>query len=273
MCAASQFGTFICIRCVNQGLEAIVFEQPLNERVRTFLRLEFLFGQHAHHAADPHVYGIRARLHALLDIFTLLSRSDLKKDVLKELVEQHAVLTRLANRPGIDQARLRQVLSELTAAAQDLQQLATQFSASTLRDNEFLISVLNRSTIPGGTCAFDLPAFHHWLSQPQEVVQRDLEGWFADLRPFAHGIQLYLSLLRGSTTVRDAVARGGNYVHAPQGPCQLLRVFVPQEAAVYPEISAGAHRFTLRFMSLRDVNQRSNQANRDIEFKLQCCAL
>lgn len=255
------------------GPDAIVFEQPLNERVRTFLRLEFLFGCHAHHAQDTHPFGVRGRLHAMLDIFTVLGRADLKKDILKELVEQHAVLTRLANRPGIDPARLHQVLSELTGAANDLQQLATTFSASALRDNEFLLSVLNRSTIPGGTCAFDLPAYHHWLSQPIEVQQNNLDAWFAHLRPFARGIQLYLSLLRGSTTVKDAVAHGGNFVHAPQGPCQLLRVFVPRELSVYPEISAGAHRFTLRFMHIRDVNQRSSQANKDIPFRLQCCAL
>lgn len=260
-------------QATHPGLETVVFEQPLNERVRTFLRLEFLFGQHAHHAGDPSSFGIRARLHALLDILTVLSRSDLKKDILKELLDQHAVLTRLVNRHGIDQTRLQQVLADISGAADELQQLATQFAASALRDNEFLLSVLNRSTIPGGTCAFDLPTYHHWLSQPTEVIERDLGAWFADLRPFARGLSLYLGLLRGSTSVRDSVAHGGTYVHAPQGACHLIRVFVAQESGVYPEISAGAHRFTIRFMNLRDVNQRSSQSQKDVAFKLQCCVL
>jgi cell division protein ZapD len=138
---------------VSPGLEAIVFEQPLNERIRTFLRLEFLFAQHDHHRADTSVFGARARLHALLDIFTVLGRSDLKKDVLKDLGEQHAMLSRLANRPGVDNTRLQGVLAEITAAVNGLQQLATQFASTALRDNEFLMSVHNRSSIPGGTCA------------------------------------------------------------------------------------------------------------------------
>lgn len=256
-----------------EGLDAIAFEQPLNERVRTFLRLEFLFGQHAHHRQDRSAYGLRARLQTLLDTLTVLSRSDLKKDILKELLEQHAHLTRLSQRPGVDQERLRQVLTELTVAINGLQHLATQFAGSALRDNEFLISVHNRSSIPGGTCAFDLPAYHFWLSQPYEQVKRDLDAWFADLAPFERAIGLHLQLLRGSTEVSAAIARGGVYVHAPQGPVQLLRVFVPHDAGAYPEISAGAHRFTIRFVSMRDVNRRSSQVHMDVPFRLQCCAL
>lgn len=256
-----------------EGTASIVFEQPLNERVRTFLRLEFLFGQHAHHRDDRSHYGLRARLQTLLDTLTVLSRSDLKKDILKELLEQHAHLTRLAARPGIDLSRLSGVLAELNNAVSGLQHLVTQFAGSALRDNEFLISIHNRTSIPGGSCAFDLPAYHFWLSQPFETVNRDLDAWFADLAPFERAIGLYLKLLRGSTEVTSAHARGGTYVHAPQGPVQLLRVFVPESARAYPEISAGAHRFTIRFVSLRDVNRRSTQVHTDLPFGIQCCAL
>lgn len=253
--------------------DTIAFEQPLNERVRTFLRLELLFAQYNHHAQDGSVYGHRSRLGSLLDVLTVLSRSDLKKDILKELLEQHATLTRLSTRPGVDLERLQRVLDEITEAINDLQQMATQFSANTLRDNEFLITVYNRSTIPGGTCAFDLPVYHFWLSQPAEVIEANIEAWFRDARPFERAILLYLRLLRGSTEVINAVARDGVYVHAPQGSFQLLRVFVARDASIYPEISAGAHRFTIRFMQLGDINRRSGQAHTDLPFKLQCCAL
>ena len=44
-------------------------------------------------------------------------------------------------------------------------------------------------------------------------------------------------------------------------------------AGVYPEISAGRHRFTVRFMNQRDVNTRPVQTGVDVPFQLQCCAL
>ncbi|HVT37121.1 MAG TPA: cell division protein ZapD, partial [Nevskiaceae bacterium] len=229
---------------MTSGLDHVTFEQPLTERVRTFLRLEFLFAQHRHHQADHDGFGIRATLHALLDILTVLSRSDLKNEILKELTDRHVALTKLAARPGVDQERLQLILKDITASVNGLQQLATQFAASVLRDNDFLTAVMNRSTIPGGTCAFDLPVYHYWLSQPYEIVERNLSSWFADIKPFEQAILLYLRLLRSSVEPQEAVAQGGIYMQTPPGPCSLLRVHVPMDAHVYPEISAGKHRFT-----------------------------
>lgn len=253
--------------------QTIVYEQPLNERVRTFLRLEFLFMQHHHHRADRTHWGVRATLRALLDIYTIVSRSDLKNEILKELTEQHGTLSRLQQRPGVDVARLQGVLAELNGAVNAMQVLTTHTLATVLRDNEFLISLLHRSTIPGGVGAFDLPSFHHWLAQPGEHVRRDLDAWFADLVPFDRAIDLHLRLLRQSTQAVDAVAKGGIHVYTPQAEYDLVRVLVSAGAGVYPEISAGRHRFTVRFMNQRDVNTRPVQTGADVPFQLQCCAL
>lgn len=258
---------------MTEGTDWVTFEQPLTEKVRTFLRLEFLFAQHQHHHADLTPAGARSTLHALLDILVVISRSDLKNEILKELTDQHAHLTRLAAKPGVDPELLKSVLAEINESVRGMQQLATQFANSLLRGNDFLTSVLSRASIPGGTCAFDLPIYHYWLSRPQELVQQDLDRWFADLRPFQQAVNLYLRLLRNSVPGLPVIARGGIYIHTPQSPCLLLRVTVPIAAGVYPEISAGKHRFTVRFMSAIDVNARAHQAATDIGFQMQCCAL
>ncbi|HUR40691.1 MAG TPA: cell division protein ZapD [Verrucomicrobiae bacterium] len=253
--------------------QSIVFEQPLNERVRSFLRLEFLFSQHQHHRTDRSQWGMRATLRTLLDILAIVSRSDLKTEILKELIEQHGTLTRLQQRPGVDPTRLQSVLTELNQAVNAMQQLTAHALTTLLRDHEFLISLLHRSTIPGGASAFDLPGFHHWLSQPYDLVRRDLDAWFADLLPFERAINLFLRLLRQSTQPLNEVAKGGMFVYTPPGEFELVRVLINAEAGVYPEISAGRHRFTVRFMIQRDVNARPTQATSDIPFQLQCCTL
>lgn len=250
-----------------------MFEQPLNERVRTFLRLEFLFSQHHHHRTDRTPWGIRATLRTLLDILSIVSRSDLKTEILKELTEQHSALTRLQQRPGVDPTRLQSVLAELTEAINGMQTLTTHALGTVLRDNEFLISFLHRTMIPGGASAFDLPNFHHWLSQPHEHVRRDLDAWFADLVPLERAINLFLRLLRQSTQPLNEVAKGGMFIYTPPSEFELVRVLVNAEAGVYPEISAGRHRFTVRFMTQRDVNSRPSQAAGDTPFQLQCCTL
>ena len=41
-------------------LEPVVYEQPLNERMRTFLRLEFLYTQASYHSEFPNPWSSRA---------------------------------------------------------------------------------------------------------------------------------------------------------------------------------------------------------------------
>ena len=106
--------------CVSQAGESIAFEQPLTERVRTFLRLEFLFGQHEHHRRDHSEFGVRATLHTMLDTLVVLSRSDLKNDILKELTDQHTHLTRLAARPNIDRDRLGDIRCPVLVTAGEM---------------------------------------------------------------------------------------------------------------------------------------------------------
>lgn len=245
----------------------------MTERVRTFLRLEFLFAQYEHHRQDHSEFGVRATMDALLDILVVLSRYDLKSDILKELNDQQVQFTRLAMRPNVDRQQLDGVLDDITQAQTGLQRMVSQFAGSQLRESDFLDSILKRSSIPGGTCGFDLPHYHFWLAQAREHIRRDLDAWWVDVRPFCTAVDLYLRLLRGSVEIEPMDARRGMSVITPPGPALLIRVLVPIAARVYPEISAGKHRCTVRFMQAPKADTRPVQASADIPFQIQFCAL
>jgi cell division protein ZapD len=223
------------------------FEQPLNERTRTFLRLEHLFTQLQHHERDDSNWGRRAALTALLDILTVLSRHDLRNEVGKELAEQHATLSRLKNRPDVDHERLEGILSELVMLGRGLQAIPPKFASYMLRDNDLLTSISNRSAIPGGACGFDLPGYQSWLSLPSQEQAR--------------------------YQAQDYTAEGGVLVHNTSNDTQLIRVLVPADERVYPEISAGRHRSTVRFMEQYGGELHSRQTDRDIPFRMACCRL
>lgn len=257
---------------MDRTAEWVCFEQPLNERTRSLLRLEFLFAEYAHCGSDATAWGIRAGLQTLLDILSVIGRSDLRTELIRDLTEQRSLLNRFRTRPELDRARLDAVLAEITAVLTSLHNSGVHPS-TVLRENEFLFAVMNRSGIPGGTCMFDLPAFHRWLARPYANTERDLSRWFSILKPYQVAIGLYLRLLRDSTASSEQIAQGGVYLHVPTGVFPLLRVHVPPDSDVYPEISAGKHRFSFRFMRLGDVNQRNVQTAEDIGFHLQCCTL
>ena len=60
----------------------ITFEQPLTERMRTFLRVEFLYGQTLFHIDEPTEYSSRAAVTALLEVLTILGRGDVRSAVM-----------------------------------------------------------------------------------------------------------------------------------------------------------------------------------------------
>jgi cell division protein ZapD len=144
-----------------------------------------------------------------------------------------------------------------------------------LKESEFLNSIKNRLAVPGGTCQFDLPSYHAWLMHPYPRRARDLQGWLAELKPLKETIALLMALTRESALPTREVAQQGvyqrNFDTTVLSP--MVRVMVPAPAGVFPEISAGKHRMTIRFLERHDANARPQQTKRDIGFKLVCCQL
>ena len=51
----------------------------------------------------------------------------------------------------------------------------------------------------------------------------------------------------------------------------LVRVLLPASGGIFPEISAGQHRFTIRFVRWRGVDARPAQVSQDVRFQLAIC--
>jgi cell division protein ZapD len=252
--------------------EPIVFEQPLNERLRTFLRLDFLYSQALYHNDKATSWGSRAAMTSLLDMLAIATRGDVRSDVLKELERQLAKLNEYQSHPGIDAARLRALMSNLIRLRADLAAAGAAW-LQPLRDSEFLASIKHRSAIPGGTCEFDLPDYYFWLSQPDSVRMEAFVRWQGLLRPLCDAIAELLWLTRQNGRTREEVAKAGmfNVAFERDTPYQLLRIALPAGAALFPEISGSHYRCSLRFLEWTDIDSRPKQTEADVPFTLTCC--
>ena len=252
----------------------IIYEQPLNERIRTFLRLEILFAHVDLPLQGDSQLHNRDTIEGLLNILAVFERSDLKAEVIKELERLVTTLSALENTPGVDRQALDDLLAELDQIL-DMLHLKKSAIGQTLRDNEFLYSIRQRSSIPGGACDFDLPAYHFWLQHtPPEERKQQLTIWLDQFSSARAAIDMSLKLIRGSTSFTKHTANTGFYQHSLDSnqPNQLIRVRIPKDASFFPEISGGKHRFTVRFMKF-DINRRPQQVSEDIEFSLCSCAM
>jgi cell division protein ZapD len=250
----------------------VVYEMPLNERMRTFLRLEFLYTQATFHSESPSPWNARAAVSSLLEILAITARGDSRSDVLKELERQVGVLKEYQTKSGVDPARLKSLLSNLLKLRNDLSNIGGNYMAP-LRDSEFLSAVKHRSAIPGGTCDFDLPDYSYWLNRPAEVRAAEFGSWLALIRPLCDSIAELLWLTRENAKVKSEVAVGGIFQlqFDRETPCQLVRVTLPAHTDLFPEMSGNQHRCTIRFLNWLDSAARPAHIEVDVPFLLTCC--
>ena len=252
----------------------IVYEQPLSERIRTFLRLEFLFRRGRYLLQQESPWASRLTFEVIIDVMAVLGRADLKKEIIKELERHSATLYALSRNPKVAQERLQAVRDEVNSMLQALHACETA-PGNELRHNELLNAVRQRSSIPAGTCDFDLPAFHYWLEQPGSQRLRDLDDWFSTFSPFESSVGLCLRIVRDSAAATREVASGGFFQRnlGSSTPCQMIRVALARNVSLYPEISAGKQRFAIRFLRPGDTSSRPSQTDEDVEFDLLCCVI
>jgi cell division protein ZapD len=251
----------------------VVYEQPLNERMRTFLRLEFLYTQATYHSESLASWSSRAAVSSLLEILAITARGDSRIDVLKELERQVNILKEYQTKTGVDPARLKSLMSNLVQLRTDLSSIGGNFMAP-LRDSEFLSAVKHRSAIPGGTCDFDLPDYSYWLNRPADVRAAEFDSWLALIRPLCDGITELLWLTRQNAKRKSEMAIGGIFQlqFDRENPCQLVRVTLPADTELFPEMSGNQHRCTIRFLNWLDATARPVHIEADVSFLLTCCA-
>ena len=253
--------------------ETILFEHPLNEKCRTWLRMSHLFEQLEFHLPHVEEWHARAAMAALLDIANVLARADIKSELLKELDRYKQSLGRMANSPGVDTDRLEHILQDLHRTCQGVRDINGQLGQS-LRSNEFLNSIVQRSSIAGGNFDFDLPQYHYWLRMPQQERSLQLDDWRHEVSAVQEAVELLLSLIRNSAVPSQETATNGFYQKSLPGnvTAQLLRVWIPTAGGFYAEISGGKHRFSIRFMDCADW-QHPAQVDSHVSFSLSICII
>ena len=244
----------------------ILYEHPLNERIRTLMRLEDLYRRALFFTGENAPPEHHAALLALFEIVDVAARADLKTDILQELERQRQLLAPLKHNPAIETKALDAVLTAIDEVGGSL--------LAQTGKNEWLMAIKQRTGIPGGACEFDLPAYHHWLNLDPAARQRDLQAWLAPLLPIHSGLSIILRLLRdnGKTSRHTAYRGVFQLMLTTAKVAQLLRLSLPKNTPSVPEISANKYALNIRFVGVAGMD-RGSVYEGDVEFDLMFCNL
>jgi cell division protein ZapD len=251
----------------------IRYEHPLNERIRTMMRLEDLYQRVQLFAARSAAPDHHAALLALFEITDVAARADLKTDLLQELERQRQLLTPLRSNPAIDADALEDLLDEIDRVSAGLLAQSGKVGQH-LRDNEWLMTIKQRAAIPGGVCYFVLPAYLYWMNREAELRRNDLQGWLSPFLPIHDGLTIVLRLLRDNGRGGRHVAHRGVFqlMLTTAKVAQLLRLTIGRDLPCVPEVSANKYALNIRFIGVSGMD-RGSVYHHDVHFELVFCNL
>jgi len=250
----------------------VLYEYPFNEGIRTMLRLEHLFDRMTGLIARDDPVDHHYALASMFEIMDVAARADLKSDVLKELERHKNVFLGYRGNPAISEQALDAVITRIDTAFRELNESPGK-AGQALTSNEWLMSIRSRIGIPGGTCAFDLPAYFAWQQHAPEARRADLLRWTSTLAALSDALRVLLGLLRESGVPHKVIANAGQYQQSlPQARTyHLLRARLPAEADLVPEISGHRLMVSIRLMRA-DTEGRLRPVSEDVAFELALCS-
>ncbi len=252
---------------------SLLFEFPLNERIRLLLRVEAVFKRWAQYQSKLDSTSHHTALLALFEFLELAnSRSDMKSEVLQEMERQRAAVFGFRDHASSDNQAIDALLAEIEATFKALQN-STVRVAQNIRDDEWLMTIKTRSNVPGGTCSFDLPSYHAWLNLPDDTRQAHLAQWFAPALPLQDAVNMVLRLLRDSYPAKEVTATKGAFnLDTRNKTYQLARLWLPANVNAVPEISASKYGVWIRLLQ-QATQTKTPQITQDVPLRLAMCML
>ena len=247
----------------------VVYEFPLNEKVRNYLRVEHLFTA----LSQPEkICEEHSEIQFFRDYFTLLElieRIDLRTELLRDLASYKSALSAWLEYPNID-VQLIQRQQELVATIVS-KLMESKRVGQELKSDRFLTAIRQRFSIPGATCSFDLPKLHYWLSLDKNTKQLNFNQWLAPLLVLKDAVATTMQFIRGRSELNQFTVPNGFYQGIADNKVELIRVETQANTHYYPTLSGNKYRYAVRFMKFSQHDNDSSSVDQEITFMLASC--
>ncbi|WP_351079344.1 cell division protein ZapD [Shewanella sp. CAL98-MNA-CIBAN-0140] len=240
----------------------LIYEQPLNEKIRSYLRIENLALQLKLHAEQDNQHQCFAPLFSLAE---LTERCDYRTDILKDIDKQIQLISHWRTNSNVDNAQVDQLTERLIALKSPLQ--AQERIGCSLKQDKFICSLRQRFNMTGAYCNFDFPQLHFWLDKDWQYRQQDIENWRMQFQPLLAPIMLLLELIRTTADFSLCQAPVGFYQGSSPQPLSLIRVKINPNQNCYPTISGNRNRYAIHFVDF-DLHRHTSET---VEFSLATC--
>ena len=245
-------------------IHASIYEQPVDERIRKFLRFENIYMKINNHKDIDSKYDAYSVLLNISELFINLTRSEIKRDLISEIETHKVRYQEYIKFDRADKIKLNSIMEKQNAILRTLHDLEANY-LNVLKRDELLQTIIKHINT---SCA-DL---EYWLSRDHDFRKNQINLWLELIKPIENSIFFCLDLLRKSTETLEITAKDGMYLFKmdTEKKIRLLRVTMKTDNYFFPRISVGPQRATIAFMTIDD-NNKIIRLNQDINFVLDIC--
>ncbi len=243
---------------------AAIYEEPVDERIRKFLKLENYFIKINEHKIRDSVYDSYAALSTLVDLYQTLSRAEVKRELIREIDFHRSRYQEYIKLENSDKIKLNSIMEKQTVILSTLHNLKSNYLTDLHTDELFQYSVKHHDTL----CS----ELDYWLTRDYSYRLNQLNLWLELIKPIENSVYFCLDILRKSSETRENCAKNGMYILKLDSDkkIKLLRITMHSDNYFFPRVSVGPQRATISFMTLNDMN-KFIQIKDDINFVIDLC--
>ena len=245
-----------------------LYEEPVQEKIRKFIRIEFLLNKIYYFKGKDNKSENYISLLALCELYEILSRSDIKSELIREIETQNTYLQKIKEIPQADSSKLNSVLEKQSQLLKLIYSIEINYLDHLERD------ILFKTILKNSFTQLQPASIDFWLSRDILNRETQIDLWLEPLIFIKRSIDFILEVIRKSGRFEDRVAEKGFFVEKldPKKNILLVRVTLTSDLYYYPQISVGKQRLTIMFMTKDDKNNLVPYQE-DLSFILTTCSL
>ena len=250
--------------------QVTIYEEPVHEKVRKFLKLEYLFDRIVYFKNKEDPRENYNALSALAELYEILSRSDIKAELIREIETHNTYFRKIKDvmDSQADQSKLNSVLEKQDLLLKLLYNVDTKYLDYIDED------ILCKTIIKNCFSTLQPASIEFWLTRDIVLRETQINLWLEPILFIKKSVDFILEIIRKSASFNDKLAEKGFFIEKldPKKNILLIRVTLTSDLYYYPQISVGKQRLNIMFMSKDDKNNLV-RFQEDVSFILTTCVL
>ena len=247
----------------------IIYEQPISENVRNFLKCEYLNEKFNCSLKKDDIWSIKSSINTLIEMSDFIFRINIKMELLKEFERNVFFLNYLNENDDIELNIYDDFYNKIKVHMEALNNIDNNPSKS-INENDFLMQIKSKCHIPAGNNFFDMPAYLNFLSSNKSLIIENINNWYLPFDIIFLTSNLILDIKRTISKFEN-ISITDSYFEMKLDKSikiDLIRVKLENNINIYPNISVSTQNINILFKTSYGKNRLSKVIDESLDFGL-----